>query len=297
MTLVSVIIPTYNRCTMLREAVESVLNQTFRELELIVVDDGSGDGTAELLAGYGNSIMTIRTARHGVSAARNTGALRALGRWLAFLDSDDIWLPEKLERQLEAHNNQQEKKFSHTDEVWLRRGRRVNPMKKHGKRGGRIFEWCLPLCRISPSSAMIDAKLFRRLGGFDTRYRVCEDYEFWLRLTAQEPVLFLDRPLLVKRGGHDDQLSGAHWGFDRWRVRALRGVIDSGSLDNGQQLAALEELLRKAAVLENGYAKRGKRLQALRYSRMIEAAEVERDKLAGTLNSEVMQSRKGEGAE
>ncbi len=282
MTLVSVIIPTYNRCAMLREAVESVLSQTFRELELIVVDDGSGDGTAELLAGYGNSITTLRTARHGVSAARNIGALRATGRWLAFLDSDDIWLPEKLERQLEAHNNQQEKKFSHTDEIWMRRGRRVNPMKKHGKRGGRIFQWCLPLCRISPSSAMIDAKLFRRLGGFDTRYRVCEDYEFWLRLTAREPVLFVDQPLLVKRGGHDDQLSSAHWGFDRWRVRALRGVIDSGSLEGGQHLAALEELLRKAAVLENGYAKRGKRLQALRYSRMMAAAAAERDRLAET---------------
>lgn len=296
MALVSVIIPTYNRCTMLREAVESVLGQTFQDLELIVVDDGGGDSTAQLLAGYGNRIKVIRTSRHGVSAARNTGARGAAGRWLAFLDSDDIWLPEKLECQLEAHNKQQEKKFSHTDEIWVRHGRRVNPMKKHGKRGGEIFEWCLPMCRISPSSAMIDAKLFWRLGGFDTRYRVCEDYEFWLRLTAREQVLFVDQPLLIKRGGHEDQLSSSHWGFDRWRVRALRGVITSGSLDSGQRLAALEELLRKAAVLEKGYAKRGKRLQALRYSRIMAAAEVERDRLANVENSDVVPREKGERA-
>ncbi len=254
-----------------------MLGQTFTDLELIVVDDGSTDQTADLLAGYGNRVKVIRTGRHGVSAARNSGAQAAAGRWLAFLDSDDTWLPEKLECQLEAHNSEQGIKFSHTDEIWIRRGRRVNPMKKHGKRGGRIFEWCLPICRISPSSAMIDASLFRDMGGFDTRYRVCEDYEFWLRLTAAQPVLFVDQQLLVKHGGHEDQLSSSHWGFDRWRVRALRGIIDSGVLSSGQKLAAIEELLRKAVVLEKGYTKHGKRMQAVRYSRIIEAALVERD--------------------
>lgn len=280
MVQISVIIPTYNRCTRLREAVDSVLNQTFSDLELIVVDDGSGDGTDSLLASYGSRLKVIRTGRHGVSSARNTGAEAATGRWLAFLDSDDAWLPKKLERQLEAHKSEQDKKFSHTDEIWVRRGRRVNPMKKHGKRGGQIFEWCLPMCRISPSSAMIDAELFRRLGGFDTSFRVCEDYEFWLRLTARQSVLFVDEQLLVKHGGHDDQLSSSHWGFDRWRVRALRGVIDSGVLGSDQKLAALDELLRKATVLEKGYDKHGKRMQALRYNRIITAAVAEREKMA-----------------
>ncbi len=276
MVLISVIIPTYNRCGMLGEAVKSVLSQTFSDIELIVVDDGGDDGTAELLAGYGGRIKAVRTGRHGVSAARNTGALEASGRWLAFLDSDDIWLPEKLERQLEAHDNQQDKKFSHTDEIWMRGGRRIKQMKKHGKRGGRIFEWCLPMCRISPSSAMIDAELFKHLGGFDTRYRVCEDYEFWLRLTAAEPVLFVDQQLLIKRGGHEDQLSNSHWGFDRWRVRALQKILGSGTLERAQREAALDELLRKTKILQNGYAKRGKKLQALRYSRIMEAATMEK---------------------
>ena len=280
MPLVSVIIPTYNRAAMLRDAVESVLSQTFRDFELIVVDDGSTDGTGRLLAGYGDRLKVLRTRRRGVSAARNRAAAEAGGRWLAFLDSDDLWLPEKLERQLAAHAENPEYRFSHTDEVWVRRGRRVNPMKKHAKRGGRIFEWCLPMCRISPSSAMIDTGLFGRLGGFDRAYRVCEDYEFWLRLTAAEPVLYVDRKLIVKRGGHEDQLSSSHWGFDRWRARAIRKALDSGALDQHQYRAALDELMRKAAILEQGYAGRGKRLQALRYERIMEWAKARQHELA-----------------
>jgi glycosyltransferase involved in cell wall biosynthesis len=266
---------------MLADALESVLNQTFGDFELIVVDDGSTDGTAELLTGYAGRLRVLSEGRRGVSGARNLGARTARGKWLAFLDSDDLWLPEKLELQLEALDSYPEYRFCHTDEVWVRRGRRVNPMNKHAKRGGRIFEYCLPMCRISPSSAMIEKKLFDSLGGFDTSYRVCEDYEFWLRLTACEPVLYLDRKLLVKRGGHDDQLSGSHWGFDRWRVRAIRKVLAGGTLDREQRAAAVGELLRKAEILEQGYAKRGKRLQALRYRRIISAVNSEEAELAG----------------
>ena len=279
MTAVSVIIPTYNRVRMLGDALQSVLNQTWRDFELIVVDDGSTDGTRELLNGFGDKLKVLSGPRHGVAAARNLGASAAKGYWLAFLDSDDLWLPEKLEFQLSVLRAQPEYRFCHTDEVWVRGGRRVNPMDKHAKRGGRIFEYCLPMCRISPSSAVIDSNLFVSLGGFDTSYRVCEDYELWLRLTAAEPVLYLDKPLLVKRGGHDDQLSRSHWGFDRWRVRAIGNVLRSTNLSPEQRAAALDELLRKAAILQKGYAKRGKRLQALRYKRILAAAKVERAEL------------------
>jgi len=256
---------------MLRDAVDSVLSQSWRDFELIVVDDGSTDGTRRLLESYGGKLKIHGGGRHGVAAARNLGARKAAGRWLAFLDSDDLWLPEKLELQLAALHDNPRYRFCHTDELWVRKGRRVNPMDKHAKRGGRIFEWCLPMCRISPSSAVIDSRLFADLGGFDCRYRVCEDYEFWLRLTSAEPVLYLDKPLLVKRGGHDDQLSASHWGFDRWRVRALRKTLDTCTLTAGQRRAALEELLRKAAILESGYAKHGKRLHVLRYKRIVAA--------------------------
>ena len=269
---VSVIIPTYNRSGMLAEAINSVLGQSFRDLELIVVDDGSTDDTPALLSQWAGRIETLRTGRHGVSAARNTGAARARGRWLAFLDSDDFWLPEKLNLQLAAHRCAPEMLLSHTDEIWVRRGVRVNPMKKHAKRGGWIFEHCLPMCRISPSSVLIDRALFHRLGGFDRRFRVCEDYELWLRLTAAYPVLYLDRPLLVKRGGHSDQLSTAHWGFDRFRVRALLKILET-DLPEGYRQAALRELSRKVRILRQGYERRGKKVQARHYLRLVEWAE------------------------
>lgn len=174
---VSVIIPTYNRAHMLGDALRSVLGQSFTDFELIVVDDGSTDDTESLLSSWTGRLEVIKTNRRGVSASRNLGAQQAHGRWLAFLDSDDLWLPEKLELQLEAHHQQPEFLISHTDEFWVRRGVRVNPMKKHAKLGGRIFEYCLPMCRISPSSVLIDRGLFSRIGGFDQHYRVCEDYE------------------------------------------------------------------------------------------------------------------------
>ncbi len=98
--LVSICIPTYNRAALVQEAVASVLAQTWREFELIVVDDGSTDDTTEALAAYASRIRLIRReSRGGVSAARNTGIAAARGEWLAFLDSDDLWRPEKLARQ------------------------------------------------------------------------------------------------------------------------------------------------------------------------------------------------------
>ena len=265
---VSVIIPTFNRGHMLGDAVRSVLGQSYTDFELIVVDDGSTDNTAGLLGCWAGRLKVIETRRRGVSTSRNLGAGSARGRWLAFLDSDDLWLPEKLESQIEAHHRQPKFQISHTDEFWVRRGVRVNPKKKHARRGGRIFEYSLPMCRISPSSVLIDRELFSRIGGFDTHYRVCEDYELWLRITARHSVLYLDRKLVVKRGGHADQLSSSHWGFDRYRVRAILKILESGILTDTQRLAALKELAAKSRVLALGYGKRNKKLQAARYRRL-----------------------------
>jgi glycosyltransferase involved in cell wall biosynthesis len=265
---VSVIIPSFNRSHMLGDAVRSVLGQSFTDFELIVVDDGSTDDTAGVLSCWAGQLEVIKTRRRGVSASRNLGAGRARGQWLAFLDSDDLWLPEKLELQLQAHHRQPDFLISHTDEFWVRQGVRVNPMKKHAKRGGAIFEYSLPICRISPSSVLIDRELFSQIGGFDTHYRVCEDYELWLRITAHYPVLYLDRKLVVKRGGHADQLSSSHWGFDRYRVRAILKILGSGILHNSQRLAALKELEAKSHILALGYGKRNKKLQAARYRRL-----------------------------
>jgi glycosyltransferase involved in cell wall biosynthesis len=272
---VSVVIPTYNRASMLGDAVRSVLGQTFRDFELIVVDDGSSDHTQRLLEGWAGELTVLRTRRQGVAAARNHGARNASGRYLAFLDSDDLWLPEKLQYQISAHRAHPEMRISHTDEIWVRRQRRVNPMDKHAKRGGWIFNYSLPMCRISPSSVMIERSLFEETGGFDRHFCVCEDYEFWLRITARHQVLYLDRKLTLKRGGHADQLSAASWGFDRFRVKALVKLLDSGLLNEQQRRDLSGELGRKARILATGYASRGKNRQAGRYAELAAKAEKE----------------------
>ena len=124
--LVSVIIPTYNRADLVRQAVASVKAQTFRDFEIVVVDDGGTDGTCEVLSA-GRELRVLRHPdRRGVAAARNTGVAAARGEWLAFLDSDDLWLPDKLARQISWLEGQPELLICQTDETWVRRGVRVN---------------------------------------------------------------------------------------------------------------------------------------------------------------------------
>jgi glycosyltransferase involved in cell wall biosynthesis len=200
-----------------------------------------------------------------VSAARNRGIHEAKGPWLGFLDSDDEWRPAKLERQMGALERHPEYRLCHTNEIWIRRGRRVNPMKKHRKLGGRIFRACLPLCIISPSSALVHRSLFDDIGLFDESLPVCEDYDFWLRVTALHPVLYLDELLIVKHGGHHDQLSRRYWGMDRFRIRALEKAISSGTLSDEDRAAAIDALLEKIDIYLAGARKRERWDEAERY--------------------------------
>ena len=201
-------------------------------------------------------VSYLRQEQRGVSAARNLGARRAAGRWLAFLDSDDEWLPNKLQRQLGALRREPNYRVCHSDEIWIRRGRRVNPMKKHQKYGGWIFDRCLARCVISPSSAVIDRSLFFDLGGFDESLPACEDYDLWLRLCSKHRVLFVPDKLLRKYGGHADQLSRAHWGMDRFRIRALQKLLQQGRLGPTDYRRAVTELVRKLDILCTGAKKR-----------------------------------------
>lgn len=261
---VSVVIPTYNREDRLPSAIRSVLEQTAPPAEIIVVDDGSTDGTPALVRAM-PEVRYLRQENLGVSAARNHGIRAARHDWIALLDSDDEWLPRKLERQWSALEREPQFRFCHTDEIWIRKGRRVNPMKKHAKHGGHIFHHCLPLCVISPSSALIHRDLFERYGMFDPELPVCEDYDLWLRICAREPVLFVDEPLLLKFGGHEDQLSRAYWGMDRFRIRALEKLIQSGALEGEALTAALDTLYRKIDVYATGAEKRRRFEEADRY--------------------------------
>lgn len=270
MPRVSAIITTYNRRAFVHEAVDSVLAQTYGDWELIVVDDGSTDGTDEALRRYGEKLRYIFQKNEGASAARNRGLELAGGEFVAFLDSDDLWLPRKLQVQVACMDGHPDCQICYTDEIWIRRGRRVNPKKRHAKYSGEIYSHCLPLCIISPSSALMRRGLFKEVGAFDPTLPVCEDYDLWLRVAASFPVFFIPQQLIVKRGGHPDQLSQRSWGNDRYRVQALVKMLESGALTPKQRRLTVEELHRKCRVLITGYGKRGKKTEATKYQGIAE---------------------------
>lgn len=266
--VVSVIIPTYNRWPMVGEAVESILAQTYRSFELIVVDDGSQDGTAEQLSGYGSRLRVLRQPRRGVAAARNLGVRISVGRYLAFLDSDDLWQRRKLATQAAFMETRPEVQICQTEEIWIRRGVRVNPKRRHRKPAGDIFRASLDLCLVSPSAVMMTRDLFEREGGFDETFPVCEDYDLWLRIAADTPVHLIPQALVLKRGGHQDQLSRSTWGLDRFRVLAIRKLLDAG-LRGEKRMWAIKTLARKVAILAKGARRRGNESDALIYERLL----------------------------
>jgi glycosyltransferase involved in cell wall biosynthesis len=256
---VSVIIPTHDRRKELHRALNSIFNQTWPADEVIVIDDGSKDDTKQTVTDSFPQVKYISQENLGVSAARNTGIKMASSQWLAFLDSDDEWLPKKLEKQIVILKQNPNYHICHTNEIWIRKGKRVNPKRKHEKYGGFIFDKCLPLCVISPSSVIIHNSIFRKYGGFDISLPVCEDYDFWLRTCAFLPVLYIKEALIVKYGGHHDQLSNKFWGMDRFRIYALEKIIYDSRLNIHKRIAAIQMLLQKIDIYLNGVKKRNKK--------------------------------------
>ena len=255
---VSVIIPTFNRKKTLGRAIESVRNQSLSPFEILIIDDGSNDGTKEWVKESFQDIKYIYQNNQGVSSARNKGIKYAYGDWIAFLDSDDEWLPSKLYEQVKAIGSNPEIKFFHTNEIWIRNEVRVNQMKKHKKHGGYIFEKCLDICRVSPSSVLIKKEIFDDIGTFDESLRVCEDYDLWLRITSKYPVVFLDIPLIYKYGGHAGQLSKVNDGIESYRIQSLEKIIKSGVLSTEQKILAVNALINKMKIYAKGLEKRNK---------------------------------------
>ena len=255
---ISVIIPTFNRKHTLQRAIDSVLAQTFKPYEIIIVDDGSKDGTKEWLLQNYPSVQYIHQPNNGVSSARNKGIQISQGSWIALLDSDDEWMPEKLEYQSRFIEVNRNSSFCHTNEIWIRNGVRVNQMKKHKKYGGDIFKHCLDICRISPSSSIIKKDVFEEVGAFDESLTVCEDYDLWLRVTAKFNILFLDEPLIKKYGGHLDQLSRVPEGIEQYRIRSLEKILSMGSLTETQFRSAKDMLIHKLNIFAKGLKKRDK---------------------------------------
>ncbi len=256
---VSVIIPTYNRAQRLGKAIDSVLAQSHQDFELIVVDDGSEDNTDELIENYNSDIVYIRQENSGAAAARNRGIEKARYNLLAFLDSDDWFAENKLKTQIQAMNRNPSCLISHTNEIWYRNGQILNQKLKHRKSSGDIFAQSLELCAVGMSTIMIHKEIFDRYGFFDEGYPCCEDYEFWLRISAEEKFLLVEEPLTSKDGGRDDQLSAIYrTGMDKFRIKAIMKTLASGRLTEEQSGIARRELERKCRIYGTGCIKHGR---------------------------------------
>jgi glycosyltransferase involved in cell wall biosynthesis len=257
MALISVIIPTFNRPLKTLRAVTSVLYQTYRDFEIIIVDDGSDQISRNALRPLRPYITYISHEKNrGVSASRNTGLKSTKSPFVAFLDSDDYWLPHKLSAQIAFFDRNPGAVACQTNEVWIRQGKRVNPKNRHLKPSGDIFEPSLKLCLISPSAVMLKRSLLNEVGIFDEDLPVCEDYDLWLRITCRYPVHLIDQDLVIKTGGHDDQLSSSRKGMDRYRIMSLVKLIGEGSLDERQSQAVIQELKVKCKIYGQGCLRR-----------------------------------------
>lgn len=256
---VSVIVPTYNRADRLERALNSIVSQTYQDFELIVVDDGSTDKTYQLMKSFPKAQYFYIKKNSGVSKARNVGLAFAKGELICFLDSDDLWKEKKIQIQTLWLENNKDSQICYTDEIWVRNGVRVNPMNRHRKYSGDIFRHCLGLCIVSPSSVMIRAKLFDEIGNFDESLPACEDYDLWLRIASKYAFHFIEEPLIIKYGGHSDQLSRKYWGMDRFRVVALKKLLDQNSLDKEKLKLTRSVFLEKCSILIKGFEKRGKK--------------------------------------
>lgn len=256
--LISVVIPTYNRAWSLPRAVDSVLKQTFRDLELIVVDDGSTDYTQNILSSYQDSrLRVIRQTNRGVAGSRNRGIEESRGDYIALLDSDDYWFNQKMKRHLEFTLDSGFS-ITQTEEIWIRNGRRVNPKYKHTKKAGWIFEPSLQLCLVSPSCVMFSRDCWKKIGPFDQDLMACEDYDLWLRASLDYPIGLLPERLVCKYGGHPDQLSGRILGLDLYRIYSLGKLLTKYSLTEEQRGLALKEFRKRVSYYIQGCLKRDK---------------------------------------
>ncbi|MCD6294598.1 MAG: glycosyltransferase family 2 protein [Deltaproteobacteria bacterium] len=278
MAVVSVIIPTFNRAVKTARAITSVLYQRFEEYEIIVVDDGSTDETEKTLHPFKDRIRYVaHTTNQGVSAARNTGIEASTAPLIAFLDSDDYWLPDKLGVQTAFFNKSPNAMICQTEETWIRNGRRTNPGKRHLKPSGDIFEPSLVLCLVSPSAVMLKRTLLDEVGVFDEGLPACEDYDLWLRIACRYPVFLIRQSLVIKEGGHPDQLSARFTGMDRFRIKALEKLLLESPLRESQKKAALTELSRKCRIYGTGCLKRRKKTEAAHYFKLPSTFETTQD--------------------
>ncbi|CAI6144350.1 MAG: hypothetical protein SPLUMA1_SPLUMAMAG1_01620 [uncultured Sulfurimonas sp.] len=239
----------------MQRAIESVLGQTHQADEIIVIDDGSIDNTSQILQKFPN-IKYIYQKNSGVSSARNLGIRNASFEWIAFLDSDDEWIDSKLQEQVLFHKDNSGVLMSYTDEIWLRDALNVKIPKKFRKIGKDVFSENLSFCNIAPSSALLHRSIFSSIGLFDESLDVCEDYDLWLRIMIKNKIALVDKKLIRKYAGHEDQLSFKYWGMDRFRVFTLEKLLKNENKISDEKIQMIKkELLKKYTLLLKGAVK------------------------------------------
>lgn len=258
---VSIIIPVYNRESLLKNTLRTIMQQDFQDFEVIIVNDGSHDRSVDIcnsfIQRYPQRIKLISTKHQGVSIARNKGITVCSGEYIAFCDSDDLWIKSKLKKQI-TYMKKNSINVCQTEEIWIRNGNHVNPMKKHKKYNGWIFYYCLPLCIVSPSAVVIKREVFEKVGLFDPKLPVAEDYDLWLRISLKYPIILFNKPLIYKTGGHPDQLSRKYWGMDRYRVHSLISISKKHSKQMSvfKKLAVWWWIAYKSKIIYQGAYKR-----------------------------------------
>lgn len=272
---ISVIIPTYNRSAYLDRAVSSVMRQTRKVAEIIIVDDGSTDETSKVVERLNKisatTIHYLHQENAGPASARNLGISASHFDHIAFLDSDDHWHRKKIEFQFAAMAENSEYMISHTREKWLRRGKHLNQKKHHIPRHGDIFDHCLALCAVGMSTVMLRKSLFEQVGGFNTSFRCCEDYDLWLRVSCRNTFLLVDQPLTIKEGGRPDQVSFQfRIGMDKLRIQAILDLLESGLLNQSQAKLARQEIMKKSTVYGKGCLRHDKLEEGRKYLQLAE---------------------------
>lgn len=197
---VSVVIPTYNSARYVTQAVDSVLNQTYTDFEILVVDDGSTDETAEVMRRYEPRVRYIRQSNGGVALARNRGIEEASGQYIAFLDADDTWFADKLERQVTALENSSNHRVCYTAFTVVDSD--LNPLGTiRSKRVGSALEDLLLRGNVVGSicTLLCERSLLETSGGFDPRLSQCADWDMWVRLAAETDFLYIDEPTVTYR--------------------------------------------------------------------------------------------------
>ena len=276
--MVTVIIPTYNRAGLLRQCLDSVFAQTFTDYEVIVADDGSTDGTASVVSAF-PQVRYMQLDHSGIPGIpRNAGVRESRGEWLAFLDSDDLWLPEKLATQYEyairPDREDSAPRLIHTREIWDRNGKPVSQSGQRHMRSGDVFADALVKCMIGPSTVMMRREVFLDFGGFDETLEIAEDYELWLRITDRYPVHYIDEALTIKRAGEWEQLSEKYGQIEIFRIQALEKLVAGYSWSNSSHAeSAKEELARKYLIYISGLEKRGKREELETYKAKLRELE------------------------